>query len=183
MWLWSKTQVVWKMEHFTKHEAGQLSVGTDVWLKTQSGIRSGCVCMMKRGFEGVSFWHDVVDVSPLGILSKLWITAEEMWCNDVIAPWVCFSYDVFCKSSSSRAFQQRWIQPSRSSPPCCTFRRAWWLEIIESERSVLQEWQWERLPFFTAEDRVRGTILRCFLHSAAQSGVRVKGGLFQNTQT
>lgn len=99
--------------------------------------------------------------------------------------WVCFYIMVFAQPFSSRTLQlggclllQRW----ESCRLTCHHRAAlFWrvgcLEMIETQCSVLNEWQWEKLPFFTAEGRVYSE-LRCFLYSASLWRVRVKGGLF-----
>lgn len=55
VWLWCKMCERWSSSQCWTPE--QLSRRPDDWLKAESGIRSGCLCMMKRVFDEVSCWH------------------------------------------------------------------------------------------------------------------------------
>lgn len=89
----------------------------------QSGIRSYCLRMMKCLMRSAA-GSDVDDVTPLGILGELWVTAEKMRRRETECGWRCgFVYTLWSMHSSPHQGHLSWVDAScfRGGNPCCTF--------------------------------------------------------------
>lgn len=144
-------QVMWKMEILTMKDS------------RMTERRNRCLIKDKVRHQIRLSVYDEESIWRGQLLALMWITwllweflvrTAEMWRRANIAACLFFTLCYL----HALSFEDR-PSPSTCLHPATLFGELGVLETIETECSVLQEWQWERLPFFTAEERVRGTIL------------------------